>query len=56
MQMSLSLYTEFVNMMKNDLSFVIPDKNGLGVCNLAVKELCRATANFIGAADSDKSS
>lgn len=34
-------------MMKNDLSHMLPDKNGQAVCTLAIKELCRAAADFV---------
>lgn len=43
-------------MMKNDLTFMLPDINGHGVCNLAIKELCRATVNFISDIEIDDAS
>jgi hypothetical protein len=55
-QISLAMNMEFVCMMRSDLSHMLPDRSGQAVCALAVKELCRAAANFIESSDSDSTS
>ena len=34
-------------MMKNDLSCMLPDENGVRVCQLALRELSRFAVNFV---------
>jgi hypothetical protein len=46
-QVNLALSAEFICMMKNDLTCMLPDSNGVRVCSLAVKEFSRAAVTFV---------
>lgn len=47
LQVELALFVEMVCMMKNDLECMLPDENGVRVCNLAVRELCHAAVKLV---------
>ena len=46
-KVQLALLTEMVCMMKNVLQYMVPDDNGVRICNLAVRELCHDAVKFV---------
>eukprot|EP01038_Epipyxis_sp_PR26KG_P004031 gene4031-5768_t len=51
-QINLCLCIELVNMMKNDISFILPDDNGVRVCSLALRELSHFAVKVVDQAES----
>ena len=50
-QVHLALFCELVSMMKQDLTQVFPDDNGVRVCELALQELCHAAVKLVEGSD-----
>ena len=51
-QIHLALCYEMVDMVKNDLVYMLPDENGQRVCALALRQLSHFTVQFVDKAKS----
>lgn len=52
--MHLGLCSELVSMMKNDLGCMLPDPNGIRVCELAIRELSHFAVLVVDEAEAEQ--